>query len=258
MLDLRPDQNKGSDETEVKETVEETEGNAPEESSTSEEASTEAEKPVEVTEDPDKDALEALKLQKESLMKEIVDLRRERRTVREEPLVVQAKSDNTVVEGVNPQDVETIEKVIKAKGYVQKDELASMTYKEKEEAAKNDWLNKHPEYLPENDPDDKNWNALKSKVNSYFRAPANPAEVSLILDSAHAMLIPQQKPLPVKGTAATAASQEKLKSTSMAGAGGSTTKDKPSVKTSSGKSIPKSMAHHLIGFTDDEVKELTS
>lgn len=204
------------------------------------------------TDEPDDEqVVTALTSEKERLLKEISDLRTERRSVREskkeEPLFIESQTDELA--DVNPQDAELIEKVLRAKGYVKKDELNALTYKEKLDAHKDQWLQAHPEYLPANDPDDTNWNALTTTLNGYFKTPANPADIVKMLDVAHGMVKPSSS-IPTKSRASADAANEKIKISSKgASAGGAS---KPIISKSKG-TIDRSAFH---GFSDEELAEL--
>lgn len=123
--------------------------------------------------------------EKERLLADIRDLRGTRRVVREAlegeqspPSQPQPAPD--VLKDIHPDDVALIDKVLRTKGYVTKEEASSMFYKsvEKEEISK--FLLTHPEYREENDPNDVNWNALKREW-SYFD-PALRSDPKLIGD----------------------------------------------------------------------------
>lgn len=262
-IDLRPNREDSApteeildENTEVK-PPEEGEEAQPDASSASTEAgedSSEGKVPEEKTDESAvEEVISARQLEADRLLKEIVGLKKERRQVREEPKVFVPAQQTDALQDVNPADVELIEKVMKAKGYVKSDDLSQMTYKEKETAAKDTWLAAHPEYLPENDQDDRNWNALRGVLNSYFKAPANPEEVTKVLDLAHQMLKPQNS-LGVRTPAQNNATKDKVTATSKAGAGGGTNKQQSA--PSSSTKIDPSMHQHLHGFTDDELKEM--
>lgn len=237
-------------ESSAPEQTQEDESVAEEEKTDSETDSSEAsEVPEEKTETVE---VEALRKERERILNEIRDLRTERRELRSkpvEPLIVDKPKEDELTD-VNPADVTLIEKVLRSKGYVHKDELQQHTYKKEADAVKDAWLEKHPEYLPENDPDDANWKALNTAIQSYFKAPANPKDVSRILDMAHAMVSPRN-PLPVRTGATTEAAKQKIavSSKGASGAGSKSTSASPS------KDVSK---EHLKGFSDEDIKELFS
>lgn len=197
--------------------------------------------------------VDALRLEEERIRKQISELRAEKRQIKEakraEPLIVDKPDD---LSDIADSDVAVIEKVLRVKGYVRRDDIQTMTYQEKIDGYKNQWLAKHPEYLPENDPEDKNWDSLNSTVSAYFKAPSNPSEISKVLDLAHTMIKPAGS-LPVKNVASTDAAKEKLQSSSK-GSGGSGSK---SSSINSNKFDP-SLSKHMQGFSDDELKEMFS
>ena len=233
----------------------------PEESSTSNEEQPEASEdteskteekvaePVPVQEPeikPEDKKINALRDEEERLRKQISELRTERRQVREEKRPDLLVKDDELKD-VNTEDVALIEKVLRAKGYVRKEEITTMSYQEKMNSFKDDWLKAHPEYLPENDKEDVKWNALNSTVNAYFKAPARPQDVVKMLDMAHSMVAPSN-PLPVKTRATVEASREKMQTSSKASSGGSS---KPSnVKTNSLR------MDALKGFSEEDIKEI--
>ena len=246
--------------TEVKEAVDDTvteENETPAEPSTAEnetgdeadEDGTSVKTVVETpaAEEPEEE-LTALEQQKQKLLDEIVELRGQRRTVRRqkhEPEVIVTDD----LKGIAPEDVSLVEKVLKAKGYVRKEDLGAMSYAEKATQAQDDWLKEHPEYLPANDPDDAKWNALNKTVTSYFKSPANPGEVRKVLDLAHQMLSPGA--LPVRAKAQTDSAQEKLRVQSK-GRGGQGVSKTPSQGR---RNIDTSYLH---GFSDEELEEMVS
>lgn len=200
--------------------------------------------------------IQALKDEEKRIRDGIVEARAERRKARagddvQEPQLVVDKTAD--LSDVAPADVELIERVLVSKGYVKKDELVRETYNEKLSSAKDAWLEKHPEYLPENDPEDENWNALNSTVTDFFKVPKNPADITKVLDAAHKMIRPSAAPtkLPVKTRAATDAVKEKVSVVSKgASSAGAKTAGSSRAKASS---VPRSM---FKGFDDDELDEM--
>ena len=87
-----------------------------------------------------------------------------------------------------PEDMatfkEALEVVGEEMGYVKKDDLGATTYQEKASEVLNNFLEKHPEYLPQNDPDSILWNAFKSEYAMY-RPTQNPRDLAKILDKVH-------------------------------------------------------------------------
>ncbi len=235
----------------------------PDVSSTSEEPSEEtpvveeevSETPVEEVADSSKEepseeqVITALQSEEARIRAQIAELRAERRGLREAPkeapLFVAPATELT---DVNPQDVELIEKVLRAKGYVHKDELNALSYTDKVNNHKEVWLQKHPEYLPENDPDDTNWNALKSTIDGYFKQPSNPADITTMLDIAHSIVKPVST-IPIKNRATADSAKEKIVSSSKGGSAGGAGQQTQKSSTSVSR-------EHFHGMSEEDYKEL--
>ena len=256
-VDLRPKKDEEVKEPEAKaeevevdqtdtSTVEEPSEDPVEETEKSEEAGAPADE-----QKSDDNQLVGLQSEKEKLLNDIKNLRLERRRAREEKQVfVEEKPKQApTLEGVSQADVDLVRKILAAEGVVKKDELSSMTYREKLDTHKDSWLKAHPEYLPENDPDDKMWSKLNESINSYFKVPTNPADITRILDLANEMVNPKAS-IPVKSMATTQAKQEKLSSSSKGISGTS--------KSPVNRSKVSVSHEYLKGFSDEELREFNS
>lgn len=122
------------------------------------------------------------------LLKEIQELRGQRRDLKKDEL---AKVDDKIEElnDVHPDDVNLIEKVLRSKGYVTKAEAEGMSYKAVSDEELNQFLSEYPEYKPENDPQDVNWNTLQRALAIYAR-PTDPRSWREILRKAHKDIAP--------------------------------------------------------------------
>ena len=128
-------------------------------------------------------SVQALQEERAKLLRDLADLRGQRRELKQEQVnkIDQQLED---LKDVNPEDIQVIEKVIRSKGYVPKEEINKMFYEsvKNEELAK--FLVKYPEYKPENDSKDINWSALQKELG-YYRMPENPHLVGEVLERAH-------------------------------------------------------------------------
>ncbi len=117
------------------------------------------------------------------LIKDLVDLRGQKREIKQEQI---NRVDQHIDElkDLNPNDVDLIEKVLRAKGYVNKTEANQMFYKAVENEELNKFLEKYPEYKPENDPNDLNWTQLNKEL-ALFKLPTDPKLIGQILERAH-------------------------------------------------------------------------
>lgn len=249
-IDTVPDGEKEPEET-VEEPVKE---ESSDEESTEEEAAPEEEA---VDDEPAKKQkeLDALEQEKKALLNDIVVLRTERRGLKSEDVFVDKKkqetSTTTDLADIAEQDIKVIEKVVKSLGYVKKDEIIRETHQKTVDTLKDQWLATHPEYLPENDVDDKRWNSLQGVMKNLFEViPSDARKITKMLDIAHKELHPEV-PLPERSRASVDAAKEKI---SMSGKGGSSNASSSSAKKSSGSKIDTSF---LKGFSDEEIAELT-
>lgn len=170
----------------AEEVVEETA--TPSEPAAAEEESSEqpAGEPSEDVAKPDKELL-GLRDERDKLIKELVTLRGAKRDLKQEELIkVEQKIDD--LQDVNPEDVALIEKVLKTKGYVRKDEVEQTFYQRIENQERDAFLAKYPEYKPENDPNDLNWNTLMREFGLYAR-PKDPKMVGDLLERAHKAVV---------------------------------------------------------------------
>uniref|UniRef100_A0A6H1ZI06 Uncharacterized protein n=1 Tax=viral metagenome TaxID=1070528 RepID=A0A6H1ZI06_9ZZZZ len=223
----------------------------------------EAEKPKVIDETE-----ESLQARKASILEEIKNLRGERRQLKgtpfdkkiqspdEEALFIQPKEDP--LDNVNPDDRAVIEKVIEARlksgGYVRKDELQTMSLREKVQQNTDAWLSKNEEFSKDNDPDDEKWNKINSYVSKMFAPPSNPDVVSEMLDIARERLFGKKtNPLPQKSIKSVAAKKEKIAAGAKSSSGGGV-----SQKQSSGGKISADQLEYLHGFSDEEKNELAS
>ncbi len=63
-------------------------------------------------------------------------------------------------------------------------EADKMFYEAVKDEELNKFLERYPEYKPENDPGDAHWNALQREL-AYYRQPENPRQVAEVLERAH-------------------------------------------------------------------------
>lgn len=206
------------------------------------------------TEQPEVDPIvlqKAIERATTGLRNEIVDLRtklatatgNDRKIAQEQLVTAQDKLDDLA--DVNPADVDLVEKVLKAKGYVSKDELAQVTYQQVQDQSLKSFLDKYPEYKPENDPDNVNWKALTGEYGLYAQ-PKDPAKIAELLERSHKAIsqtVVSDRTLPAKKRAMQVAS---------AGAGGTQR------SSSGGKTLTPEQVrvYQDGGWSDEEIKQI--
>lgn len=150
----------------------------------------EAEKPVEPSE-TDK-AIDALKQERVKLLNEISDLRGTRRELKQSEITkVEKQLDE--LKDVSPEDVAVIDRVLRAKGYITKQESSQMHFEAVKNEELNRFLEKYPEYKPENDPKDHNWSLLQKEI-ALYRTPDDPRQIATLLERAHRSLPKVESP----------------------------------------------------------------
>lgn len=82
-----------------------------------------------------------------------------------------------------PDQIDLFKKVAKKLGFVQREDLVKGSV----EAQKDAFLAEHPEYLPQNDPNNEKWGALLASFNE-FNWQANPQRVADFLERSHAQV----------------------------------------------------------------------
>ena len=123
--------------------------------------------------------IEGMARDRKDLILELNDLRDQRRTAREVELQ-KLKEEVDDLKDLNPQDVNVVDRIIKAKGYVSQSQLDTMLFEARKQDEIARFLNLHPEYNEENDPDRKKFERLLQGVKLY-RTPEDPKEYGTFL-----------------------------------------------------------------------------
>lgn len=121
------------------------------------------------------------------LLQEIQELRGSRRELRQETgpkdeKLIQPASDD--LKDINNEDITAMERILRAKGYVTKTEYQQMYYDAVKQEELTKFLEKYPEYKPENDPNDYNWSTLKQEY-AIYAPPSDPKLIGDRLERAH-------------------------------------------------------------------------
>jgi hypothetical protein len=91
---------------------------------------------------------------------------------------------------IDPETLKVLDRFTKAKGLVPKSELQRMSYQEQHKSAQDAFYASHPEYLPENDPDDTLYKAIKNEL-AQFAAPKDPKQIPALFAKAHRLVMDQ-------------------------------------------------------------------
>ncbi len=187
-----------------------------------------------------------LEQEKQKLLEEITSLRGERRELKQVQIdkvdsqLIQTKDEYA---DLYPEDVKTFERLARSRGLVSKEEVKKMVYDTVKQQVLDDFLTKYPEFKPENDPNDKNWNRLQQEL-AFYKMPDNPKLVATLLEKARKQVVPTQ------GEPNTLEAQRRIKTASM-GQGG--------VQRSSSKSTlapEQKESYRRGGWTEEEIKDI--
>ena len=195
----------------------------------------------EYSEDAVQAAVKGLKDERVKLLKEISELKGQKRQIKQDKLdIIQDRIDE--LKDLHPDDVSTIERVLKAKGLMTKDEANKMFYESVKDEELNKFLDVYPEYKPENDPGDANWTALQRELG-FYRMPENPRQVREILERAHRSIVrvPNDLNIPVRKRQVEVAS---------AGTGGMQR------SSPTGNKLSPEKRAMLKGFTEEEIQAM--
>lgn len=97
---------------------------------------------------------------------------------------IPAKETDDNLDDVDADAVATIERVIKAKGYVKQQDVDKRTAQEAHKIAQDAFYEKHQEYNVKNDKDDFLYNALCAEL-ALFATPNDPKQIPILLEKAH-------------------------------------------------------------------------
>lgn len=161
-----------------------------------------------------------------------------------------APNQNAILSKYKPAEVEALKEVIGALGYVKADQLQSQTYAEKGQVQLDGFLDKHPEYLPENDPDGRLWAAFKDEFGMY-KQPTDPKDFTRIFNRVHAAVFGIQ----AQGAGGkTAAAQQKVK---VASSGSAAAPSNSNSSPRQSRVAPGAVRRDMLkGFSEDELAEM--
>ena len=86
-------------------------------------------------------------------------------------------------------DVEYFKQLAKKAGVPSQEDFRQVIYKKEQDESLEKFLAEYPDYLPENDKDNKRWNSLIQEA-SYFRTPNSGKEWHALLKKAHKSINP--------------------------------------------------------------------
>ena len=163
-----------------------------------------------------------------------------------------APEKKAILERYNPEELTALREVVDVlaedMGLVRKDQLNQETYVDRANTELNSFLDKHPEYLPENDKDGTLWGAFKTEY-ALYKQPTNPKDFAKIFDRVHRDVFGVK---PAGALPNTVAQQAKKNVASHTGASAAAPASKGMSRVSQPQGVRLDM---LKGFSDDELAE---
>ena len=162
-----------------------------------------------------------------------------------------SEEDQALLASYNKEELASFEKMMrviaKKNGWVNKADLTKSTYKDRGQDALDTFLDKHPEYSADNDPNNELWTRFQEEF-SLYKQPSNPKVLTRIFNKIHRDIFDV---LPEEDLNKIKAQKQKLKSASHSGAAGDKKVSPPQQSP-----LDPALKKHLKGFTDEELKEL--
>lgn len=149
----------------------------------------------------------------------------------------------------DPEELKRFETLAIKMGFAKKDEIMRDSVQEKNSAEFDTFIEAHPEYSPENDPDGTLWNTFKSEF-ALYQPPQDPKTLRKVLNKVHNEIYGVQ---PASNLNKINAQQQKLKVASHTGSQASSRVSEKAPVKAPNTNIRLDM---LKGFDEDEMKEL--
>jgi len=161
-----------------------------------------------------------------------------------------SEEDKKVLSQYNPEELNQFKGILgviaKEQGWVKKGEIQVSNKRQIAEDVLDTFLEEHPSYQAENDPDGILWNRFKSEFQLY-REPDNPKDYRRIFNKIHKDIFGVRSEDDLKKINA---QKEKIQVASHSGA-----IQKPQTSSPTA-SLDSNLKSHLKGFSDDELNEM--
>ena len=195
-------------------------------------------------------AIEGLQNERVRLLKEISELKGQRREIKQERLAT-INQEIEDLKDVHPDDVSLVEKITRAKGIMTRGEVEQMFYNAVKQEEETKFFDRYPEYKVENDPDGKNWSLFESEVARVkdlgWTIPSNPRKIGEAMEFIHKNIVKVSS-----GPSAPVAAQKRQIEVASHGGGGAQ-RPSPSAQTLS----PERKADLIRGgFSQEDIKNM--
>lgn len=164
----------------------------------------------------------------------------------------QLPKNQEVLKKYKPEEIAALREVLPAladeMGYVKAQDLSQKSYAEQSQGVLDTFLESHPEYSTENDPQGVLWNAFKQEFGIYNK-PTNPKDFVKIFNRIHTTIFGIK---PAGNNGALNAAREKINVASHAGASGPGRSNAPTSKAA----VPGLRLDMLRGFDDEDIDDI--
>lgn len=190
-----------------------------------------------------------LSREKENLLRDVTDIRGKRRHLRQSKTEEATKEASDELKNIHPDDLKVFQNLARKQGLATTEEVKNLFYQEMKQRELDHFIDDHPEFSIESDPTNRNWNMLKSQINSFYKIGNDPTQIRKVLNKARDDISSQ---LPGSDRKSTKATERKLKTASKGGGGSQRS------SSSGGGTLTEEDKHAYRkgGFTEEEIKEL--
>ena len=161
---------------------------------------------------------------------------------------------NSALSKYKKEDIETLREVLPViadeLGYARKADIQQTDYDKQASVQVDTFLEKHPEYKPENDKDGVLWTKLVNEFNGTYQKPKNPISYGKLLERVHSDMFGATVSKP---SLQDNAAREKIKVASHSGASASPTRREGMVRNSAAQGM---RFDALKGFSEAEIAAL--
>ena len=157
---------------------------------------------------------------------------------------------------IKPEDMKAFREVLdvaaEEMGFVRKDQLEATTYQREASQVLDGFLEKHPEYLPKNDPGNVLWDRFKEEY-AIYKVPDSPKALARLLEKVH------KDVYGIKPAAALKTNEAAKQNVKVASHGGSSrpAPSREGVKRSAGTAAQGLRTDMLKGFSPEEIAEMS-
>lgn len=160
-----------------------------------------------------------------------------------------------VLKKYKPEEIQSLREVLpvlaQEMGYVRSQDLSATTYTEKASSELDTFLEKHKEYLPENDKDNLLWGRFQEEYKLY-KQPTDPRDFRRIFDKIHKDIFGIK--VAGEGKSKVQAAERKVQSASHIGA---STPTRAAITQKQKTNTSGLRLDKLQGFTDEELADMT-